>query len=71
MDDPSGVLAWVEDKIAAMTGVPAGHGEPFNVLRYEHGQHYDSHYDSFDVEGYGKQQSQRVSGAASQVWQRI
>ena len=23
------------------------HGEPFNVLRYELSQHYDSHYDSF------------------------
>lgn len=23
------------------------HGEPFNVLRYELDQHYDSHYDSF------------------------
>lgn len=43
-----------------MTGVPAAHGEPFNVLRYENGQHYDSHYDSFDEASYGKQFSQRV-----------
>ena len=45
---------------AAVTGVPAGHGEAFNVLRYEDGQHYHSHYDTFDAEGYGAQASQRV-----------
>lgn len=45
---------------AVMTGVPAAHGEPFNVLRYENGQHYDSHYDAFDEASYGKQFSQRV-----------
>ena len=59
--DEEGVLAYIEDKIAVMTGVPAGHGEAFNVLRYENGQHYDSHYDSFDEEGYGKQSSQRIA----------
>ena len=36
------------------------HGEPFNVLRYELNQHYDSHYDSFSEEEYGPQTSQRV-----------
>ena len=40
--------------------MPAGHGEAFNVLRYEDGQHYHSHYDTFDAEGYGAQASQRV-----------
>mmetsp|Transcript_7205 Transcript_7205/g.18607 ORF Transcript_7205/g.18607 Transcript_7205/m.18607 type:complete len:365 (+) Transcript_7205:240-1334(+) len=58
--DPKGVLAEVEDRIAAWTSVPAGHGEPFNLLRYEQGQHYDSHYDVFD-ETYGPQQSQRMA----------
>jgi hypothetical protein len=58
--DPDGVLAWVEDKIAAVTGLPVGHGEPFNILRYEVGQHYDSHYDSFSTADYGVQASQRV-----------
>eukprot|EP00967_Tisochrysis_lutea_P002923 scaffold3545_cov16-Tisochrysis_lutea.AAC.1 len=32
----------------AATLIPASHGEPFNVLRYEHNQHYDSHMDTFD-----------------------
>lgn len=60
-DDPDGILAWIEDKIAVLTGIPAGHGESFNILKYEHGQHYDSHYDSFIEEDYGKQKSMRVS----------
>jgi len=59
-DDPEGVLAWIEDKIAVLTGIPAGHGEAFNILRYENGQHYDSHYDAFTEEEYGKQKSHRV-----------
>ncbi len=37
--------------------------QPFNVLRYDSGQHYDSHYDVFDPESYGPQTSQRVRGA--------
>jgi prolyl 4-hydroxylase len=90
-EDPDGVLAWVEEKTAQITGIPSGHGEvrcpadvtcmrlhadggfmqrmltscwlrmqPFNVLRYENGQHYDAHYDVFDPESYGPQTSQRV-----------
>ena len=34
--------------------------QPFNVLRYQTGQHYDSHYDVFEPESYGPQASQRV-----------
>ena len=34
--------------------------QPFNVLRYQPGQHYDSHYDIFEPESYGPQASQRV-----------
>ena len=60
-DDVDGTLAYIEDKIAVVTGIPAGHGEAFNVLRYENGQHYDSHYDSFDEASYGKQFSQRIA----------
>jgi prolyl 4-hydroxylase len=59
--DEAGILAYIEDKIAVMTGIPSGHGEPFNVLRYKNGQHYDSHYDAFDEESYGKQASQRIA----------
>lgn len=51
------VLAWLEERLAAASLLPAANGEAFNVLRYEPGQHYDSHMDSFDPKvlggGYG------------------
>jgi len=53
-------LEYLEDRIAEATLIPAHHGEPFNVLRYEIGQKYDSHYDTFDPESYGPQPSQRI-----------
>lgn len=34
--------------------------QAFNVLRYEIGQKYDSHYDAFNPAEYGPQKSQRV-----------
>ncbi|GJM96710.1 hypothetical protein PR202_ga13572 [Eleusine coracana subsp. coracana] len=60
-EDPSGTLAEVEKKIARATMIPRNHGEAFNVLRYEIGQKYASHYDAFDPAQYGPQKSQRVS----------
>jgi prolyl 4-hydroxylase len=59
--DPSGTLAWVEKKIAKVTMIPREHGEAFNVLRYELGQHYASHYDAFNPAEYGPQKTQRVA----------
>lgn len=44
-EDPSGVLDYIEDKVARLTGLPRNYGESFNILRYKLGQHYDSHYD--------------------------
>ena len=44
-EDPSGVLDYIEDKVARLTGLPRSYGEAFNILRYKLGQHYDSHYD--------------------------
>lgn len=46
--DPDGVLAWLEERIAAITLLPRENAEPFNVLQYEHMAHYDSHMDTFD-----------------------
>lgn len=34
--------------------------QSFNILRYELGQKYDSHYDVFNPTEYGPQSSQRV-----------
>lgn len=44
-EDPSGVLEYIEEKVARLTGLPRNYGESFNILRYKLGQHYDSHYD--------------------------
>ncbi|KAJ3669840.1 hypothetical protein LUZ60_010164 [Juncus effusus] len=60
-EDETGTLAWVEDKIAKITMIPRIHGEAFNVLRYELGQRYASHYDAFNPSEYGPQKSQRVA----------
>jgi len=43
----------VEQRIHDAVGVHLSHGESFNVLRYELGQHYFSHHDYFDS-GYGQ-----------------
>ena len=42
----------VEERIHDAVGIHSSHGEEFNVLRYELGQHYHSHHDYFDS-GYG------------------
>ena len=59
--EKSGALKRVEEKMARATHIPASHGEAYNVLRYEIGQKYDSHYDVFDPAQYGPQTSQRVA----------
>ncbi|KAF8404919.1 hypothetical protein HHK36_009814 [Tetracentron sinense] len=35
--------------------------QAFNILRYEIGQRYNSHYDAFNPAEYGPQQSQRIN----------
>ncbi|XP_010912106.1 probable prolyl 4-hydroxylase 4 [Elaeis guineensis] len=41
------IIVGIEDKIAAWTFLPKENGEDIQVLRYEHGQKYDPHYDYF------------------------
>ncbi|CAI9111311.1 OLC1v1011507C1 [Oldenlandia corymbosa var. corymbosa] len=60
-EDKTGTLARIEEKISKATMIPKSHGEPFNVLRYEIGQRYQSHYDAFSPSEYGPQKSQRVA----------
>nr|XP_033511703.1 probable prolyl 4-hydroxylase 9 isoform X2 [Nicotiana tomentosiformis]XP_033511704.1 probable prolyl 4-hydroxylase 9 isoform X2 [Nicotiana tomentosiformis] len=60
-EDKTGILDLIEEKIARATMIPRTHGEAFNVLRYEIGQSYHSHYDAFDPSQYGPQKSQRVA----------
>jgi prolyl 4-hydroxylase len=60
-DDPSGTLAWLEEKIAAVTYLPVSYQEAANFLEYGEGAHYASHMDSFDPKDFGPQQSQRLA----------
>ncbi|KAI3445906.1 hypothetical protein Pfo_002571 [Paulownia fortunei] len=60
-EDSTGTLEFVERKIARATMLPRSNGEAFNVLRYEVGQRYISHYDSFNPAEYGPQKSQRIA----------
>ncbi|CAL9090271.1 unnamed protein product [Musa textilis] len=60
-EDSSGVLGQIEEKIARATMIPREQGEAFNILRYEIGQRYASHYDAFNPSEYGPQKSQRVA----------
>ncbi|EFN59988.1 hypothetical protein CHLNCDRAFT_49444 [Chlorella variabilis] len=41
------VIADIEARIAKWTLMPAGNGEGLQVLKYEHGQEYEGHYDYF------------------------
>ncbi|KAL7002887.1 procollagen-proline 4-dioxygenase [Sarracenia purpurea var. burkii] len=60
-EDRTGILEVIEYKIARATMIPRSHGEAFNVLRYEIGQRYVSHYDTFNPAEYGHQNSQRLA----------
>ncbi|KAL0543124.1 hypothetical protein IC582_018211 [Cucumis melo] len=60
-EDESGILGVIEEKIARATMIPRTHGEAYNILRYEIGQKYNSHYDAFKPSEYGPQKSQRVA----------
>nr|XP_043627845.1 probable prolyl 4-hydroxylase 4 isoform X2 [Erigeron canadensis] len=41
------IVAGIEDKLATWTFLPKENGEDIQVLRYEHGQKYDPHFDYF------------------------
>ncbi|XP_048129604.1 probable prolyl 4-hydroxylase 4 [Rhodamnia argentea] len=41
------IVAGIEEKISTWTFLPKENGEDIQVLRYEHGQKYDPHYDYF------------------------
>lgn len=60
-EDKTGILDLIEKKIERATMIPRTHGEAFNILRYEIGQRYNSHYDAFNPAEYGPQRSQRVA----------
>ncbi|XP_010546909.1 PREDICTED: probable prolyl 4-hydroxylase 4 [Tarenaya hassleriana] len=41
------IVSGIEDKISTWTFLPKENGEDIQVLRYEHGQKYDAHFDYF------------------------
>ncbi|RYR30988.1 hypothetical protein Ahy_B01g055784 isoform B [Arachis hypogaea] len=45
--DKDPIISGIEDKISSWTFLPKENGEDIQVLRYEHGQKYDPHYDYF------------------------
>ncbi|KAL9229813.1 hypothetical protein vseg_005242 [Gypsophila vaccaria] len=60
-EDKTGILDYIDEKIARATMIPRANGEAYNVLRYEVGQKYNSHYDAFNPAEYGPQKSQRIA----------
>ncbi|CAL0311571.1 unnamed protein product [Lupinus luteus] len=60
-EDETGVLDAIEEKIARVSKIPRSNVEAFNILRYELGQRYVSHYDAFDPAEHGPQESQRMA----------
>ena len=38
----------IEERVAKWTQIPAEHGEAIYVLKYEKGQEYKQHFDSFN-----------------------
>ncbi|KAJ8427633.1 hypothetical protein Cgig2_010895 [Carnegiea gigantea] len=60
-EDKTGILDFIDEKIARATMIPRVNGEAYNILRYEIGQRYNSHYDAFNPAEYGPQKSQRVA----------
>jgi len=45
-------LKEIDDRVAALTRVPRQHQEYVQVLRYENGEYYGSHHDSWDADYY-------------------
>ncbi|HEU0198324.1 MAG TPA: 2OG-Fe(II) oxygenase [Nevskiaceae bacterium] len=41
------VVAGIEKRLSAMTGIPEDHGEGLQILHYAHAQEYQPHYDYF------------------------
>ncbi|GAV62198.1 2OG-FeII_Oxy domain-containing protein [Cephalotus follicularis] len=55
------IIRDIENKIASFTFIPVEHGEGLQVLHYEVGQKYESHYDYFMDEYNTKNGGQRIA----------
>lgn len=55
----------IEQRLAALLGVPASHGEGLQILHYLPGQEYEPHFDWFDPEQPGYEAITAVGGQRS------
>lgn len=51
----------IEKRIATWTHLPVENGEPIEVLRYQNGQKYDTHWDYFGGENTDSSTGDRVA----------
>lgn len=58
----NGLLEQLEARIAAVTGVPADHGEGFQILNYKPGAEYQPHFDFFNPKNPGEARQMAVGG---------
>jgi len=56
------LIARIEARIAALTGVPAEHGEGLQILNYKPGGEYQPHFDFFNPARPGEARQLRVGG---------
>jgi prolyl 4-hydroxylase len=56
------IVSTVEDRIAKLISLPAGHGADFNLLHYRIGQAYGAHDDFFDPDLPGLQKTLAQAG---------
>lgn len=55
------IIKRLEQRIAEWTRLPIENGEPFHILRYQHGEKYDAHMDAFYDEPNQVNGGQRVA----------
>jgi hypothetical protein len=56
------IVRCIEERVAKITQVPIENIEPFQVLRYEHGQKYEPHFDYFPVGTPGQVEAVKMGG---------
>jgi prolyl 4-hydroxylase len=56
------IVARLEERISALTGLPVDHGEPLQVLHYKPGNEYLAHHDWFDPADPGSAEVLRNGG---------
>ena len=63
----SPLIARIDARLEALTGIPAPHGEGLQVMRYGVGAEYQSHYDFFDAGSLGERRHLRYGQRVATV----